>query len=53
MSIAEAGRVQDGCALVRTPEDYERRRATARKWEFATVRLLDRVALARTLRGAR
>jgi hypothetical protein len=27
MSIAEAGRVQDGCALVRTPEDYERRPA--------------------------
>ena len=53
MSTAEAGRVQDGCALVRTPGDYERRRAKARRWKVAIVRSLDRVALARMLRSRR
>ena len=36
----------DGYALARTPEEYERLRAQSRVWEAATGRLLDRVALA-------
>ena len=43
---AEATLAQDGYALARTPEEYERLRAQARVWESTTGRLLDRVALA-------
>jgi SAM-dependent methyltransferase len=43
---ADATPVQDGYALARTQEEYERLRAQARVWESATGRLLDRVALA-------
>jgi SAM-dependent methyltransferase len=46
MSTAEAERPQDGYALERTPEEYERLRAQARVWEPATGRLFDQVALA-------
>jgi ubiquinone/menaquinone biosynthesis C-methylase UbiE len=46
MSIAEAERPQDGYALERTPEEYERLRAQARVWEPATGRLFDQVGLA-------
>jgi SAM-dependent methyltransferase len=45
MSIAEAGRSQDGYALGRTQEEYERLRAQAGVWQAATARLLDRVGL--------
>ena len=38
--------MQDGYALARTQEEYERLRAQARVWESTTGRLLDRVALA-------
>ena len=46
MSTAEAERPQDGYALGRTPQEYERLRAQARVWESATGRLFDQVALA-------
>ena len=46
MSTTEASRPQDGYALGRTPEEYERLRAQARVWESATGRLLDQVGLA-------
>lgn len=46
MSTAEAERPQDGYALGRTPQEYERLRAQARVWEAATGRLFDQVALA-------
>jgi ubiquinone/menaquinone biosynthesis C-methylase UbiE len=46
MSTAEAERPQDGYALERTPEEYERLRAQARAWEPATGRLFDQVGLA-------
>ena len=55
MSTAEAERPQDGYALGRTPQEYERLRAQARVWESATGRLFDQVALApgATLPGRR
>ena len=46
MSTAEAERPQDGYALSRTPEEYQRLRSQARVWEPATGRLFDQVALA-------
>jgi ubiquinone/menaquinone biosynthesis C-methylase UbiE len=46
MSTVEAEREQDGYALGRTPQEYERLRAQARVWEAATGRLLDQVGLA-------
>jgi SAM-dependent methyltransferase len=46
MTTAEAERPQDGYALQRTPEEYDRLRAQARVWEPATGRLFDQVALA-------
>lgn len=46
MSTAETERVQEGYALERTPQEYERLRAQARVWEAATERLLDQVGLA-------
>jgi SAM-dependent methyltransferase len=46
MTTTEAERRQDGYALGRTPEEYERLRAQARVWESATGRLLDKVGLA-------
>jgi SAM-dependent methyltransferase len=46
MSTAEAERPQDGYALGRTTEEYERLRAQARVWESAAGRAFDQVALA-------
>ena len=46
MRTAEAERPQQGYALGRTAQEYERLRAQARVWESATGRLFDRVALA-------
>jgi 2-polyprenyl-3-methyl-5-hydroxy-6-metoxy-1,4-benzoquinol methylase len=46
MSTTQAERRQDGYALGRTPEEYERLRAQSRVWEAATGRLLDQVGLA-------
>ena len=46
MSITQAERRQDGYALGRTPEEYERLRAQSRVWEAATGRLLDQIGLA-------
>src|SRR4051794_19183959 len=46
MSTVEDGRRQDGYALGRTRDEYERLRAQARVWEQATGRLFDQVALA-------
>ena len=46
MSTAEAERPQDGYALSRTPEEYQRLRNQARVWEPTTGRLFDQVALA-------
>jgi SAM-dependent methyltransferase len=46
MATAQTERSQDGYALGRTFEEYERLRAQARVWEAATSRLLDQVALA-------
>jgi SAM-dependent methyltransferase len=46
MIVAESGRAQDGYALARTPQEYERLRAQAAVWESATARLLDEVGLA-------
>ena len=46
MSTTQAGERQDGYALGRTPQEYERLRAQSRGWEAATGRLLDQVGLA-------
>jgi ubiquinone/menaquinone biosynthesis C-methylase UbiE len=46
MTATETEHVQDGYALARTPEEYERLRVQARVWESATERLLDEIGLA-------
>jgi ubiquinone/menaquinone biosynthesis C-methylase UbiE len=46
MSTTAAKPHQEGYALGRTPQEYERLRAQARVWETATGRLLDQVGLA-------
>ena len=45
MSATETERPQATYALGHTPEEYERLRMQARKWETATGRLLDQVGL--------
>ena len=46
MSTTQAEQRQDGYALGRTPQEYERLRAQSRVWEAATGRLLDQIGLA-------
>jgi protein-L-isoaspartate O-methyltransferase len=45
MSTAQIEQPQDGYALARTPDEYQRLRRQAQVWESATGRLLDQVAL--------
>ena len=45
MRTTERHGADDGYALARAPEEYERLRAQARVWETATTRVLDQIGL--------